>query len=279
MFSQLMPDDIQGAAGVFDNLANSAISCFMQSRTFGKNLMQNEGNELTSFLQQYNQQHPIIFDGSLNDMKWFWSEDTLTAADVKTIPNEDIQKQVFNGLDRRCQEGLLNYDANTASWSLTDHGKQTIFSNEFVSMAIKNDAVNYNNISEQLKQVKSVEMDADNKQAEFVGDKDIDIDSSESNKQPEYDGDKRIEIGEKSTQPKPTVDHQPAQAANPTAIQNGTNTAQAATQAAGNTAQAAETASQAVSGAASTATYGIGAAVQAAYKVVGQPLMNNTIKR
>ena len=101
MFEQYMPDEIQGAVAAFSQASNTALQMYMQYRNaknFGKNNDIPQKNALLDMLREYNAKNPIVFNGSLGDMKYFWSCNTLPLDEILKIENDELRQSIIDGL-------------------------------------------------------------------------------------------------------------------------------------------------------------------------------------
>lgn len=200
MLEQYMPEEVQAAVSGFSQLSMSSMYMLMQYRMMNKGQpiqaiempLQEAETRFSDLLKMYNEKHPLIFNGSINDLRYFWTSPNIAEKEILSIPNEKVRKTVIEGLNRRCKDGLLEFNSEKRMWLLTEQGKQTVFNEDYILLVFKTDAEYYKNMSENI--AEQAELEKNNKQAEFAGDTDININSSEANKQPEYNGDKNVAI-------------------------------------------------------------------------------------
>lgn len=107
------------------------------------------GYELLRVIKEYREKTPFIFKGDLTDLSYFWQHGAMAMTEIQALP-EEIRSNVEKNLTVMYQEGLVVFNSETQAFMLTEKGRETIFTTQYVSEVMKSDMDTYYRIENGL---------------------------------------------------------------------------------------------------------------------------------
>ena len=89
---------------------------------------------------------PFEFVGNNSDLSYFWAKDIngksvpLSKDSIEAISSEPLRQKVTATMNLCYTEGLLNYDAKTGNYTLTEKGEKLIYKPEFIQSRLCKEA-------------------------------------------------------------------------------------------------------------------------------------------
>lgn len=113
------------------------------------------------------QRRTFEFAGNRSDLSYFWAKDekgqhlALPKDAIESIHDAETRQKVTRTLTRCYIDGVLDYNAKTGSYTLTEKGKAVIYDGEFVEACLSRDAAAMAQELEKAAMVQSAEKFAD----------------------------------------------------------------------------------------------------------------------